>query len=212
MAQPDPQLSNLLKWSIENSTASTSDPTTAPRQQTLDPAAVSALFGGPSDADLMRESMAAIRSPSVTLDNKLIAFDNFEQLIETIDNANNIGPLGLWAPLVALLGDEDEAELRFMAAWCVGTAVQNNPAAQKAALEHGAVPALVALARGTGGGNGGDDAGRMRKKACYAISSEARNFQPGLDAVLEALGRPAGDIDAADMEAVDKLMDGLRNP
>jgi hypothetical protein len=35
----------------------------------------------------------------------------------------------LWKPLVELL-KHDEAEIRRMAAWCVGTAVQNNPQAQ----------------------------------------------------------------------------------
>ena len=78
----------------------------------------------------MKEAMAAIQSPDVDLENKLIAFDNFEQMVENIDNANNIEPLGLWTPLVALLA-HDEAELRAMAAWCCGTAVQNNEKAQE---------------------------------------------------------------------------------
>lgn len=36
----------------------------------------------------------------------------------------------MWTPLVGVLGDE-EGELRLMAAWCVGTAVQNNEKAQE---------------------------------------------------------------------------------
>jgi hsp70-interacting protein len=78
----------------------------------------------------MKESMAAIMS-DIPLDQKLIAFDNMEQLVESIDNANNLTSLGLWMPLVQLLRSED-ADLRRMAAWCIGTAVQNNPLAQKA--------------------------------------------------------------------------------
>lgn len=86
-------------------------------------------MGGPSDADLMKESMAALLSDEVDLENKIVAFDNFEQLVENIDNANNMEPLGLWTPLVGLL-QHKEADMRRMAAWCVGTAVQNNEKGQ----------------------------------------------------------------------------------
>lgn len=145
----DPKLNDLFKWSIENSStptistsitashptnesSTTTDPdaTSAAPNRPVNADALKALFGGPSDADLMKESMAAILSPDITLPNKLVAFDNFEQLIESLDNANNMEPLGLWTPLVALLRN-DEAELRKMAAWCVGTAVQNNAKSQE---------------------------------------------------------------------------------
>jgi hypothetical protein len=78
----------------------------------------------------MREAMAAIQHPDVPLSDKLIAFDNFEQLVEGIDNANNMEPLGLWAPLVELLGSES-GDLRGWAAWCLATAVSNNVKAQE---------------------------------------------------------------------------------
>lgn len=135
----DPNMNNLLKWGIENSTASReaaareaadgNAAAAAPPPRQLNPEMLSALFGGPSDADLMKASMEALHSDEVDLENKLIAFDNFEQLIESIDNANNLAPLGLWTPLVELLKHED-AEMRRMAAWCIGTAVQNNEKAQ----------------------------------------------------------------------------------
>lgn len=133
----DPGLNNLLKWSIENAgpSAPSSNDTEAqagqrPSDRHLNADALRALMGGPNDADLMRESMAAIQNPDISLENKLVAFDNFEQLIENIDNANNMQPMGLWTPLVELLGSE-EAELRRMAAWCMGTAVQNSAKAQE---------------------------------------------------------------------------------
>lgn len=129
----DPQMSDLFKWSIENSETSQPPSSSAPQPPKSRPVnadALESLFGGPSDADLMKQSMAAILSPDITLENKAIAFDNFEQLIENIDNANNLDPMGLWAPLVELFGS-GEAELRRMAAWCMGTAVQNNVKAQK---------------------------------------------------------------------------------
>lgn len=122
-------MNNLLKWGIQNSSASQSDPNAPTPRTNLDPETLSALFGGPSQADLMKEAMAALLSDEVDLDNKLIAFDNFEQLIENIDNANNLEPLGLWTPLAGLL-EHHEPEMRRMAAGCVGTAVQNNEKAQ----------------------------------------------------------------------------------
>lgn len=129
-------MNDLLKWSIENSDAArrptdSNDPSSAPPPSTrgLDPEVLAALFGGPSDAELMKESMAALLSDEVDLENKLIAFDNFEQLVETIDNANNMEPLGLWTPLIGLL-QHKEPDMRRMAAWCVGTAVQNNQKGQ----------------------------------------------------------------------------------
>ena len=136
----DPGMNQLLKWSIENSEASRNDPTSTtdtkaerpdwPSGRSLNPEALKSLMGGPSDADLMKESMAAIESPDISIENKLIAFDNFEQLIESIDNANNMESLRLWKPLVSQL-ESPESDIRRMAAWCLGTAVQNNVKAQE---------------------------------------------------------------------------------
>lgn len=132
----DSGLNSLLKWSIENS--ANAAPQSADKEVSqeregkgnISADALRALMGGPSDALLMKESIAAIQSHDISLENKLIAFDNFEQLIEQIDNANNMQVLGLWTPLLGLLENE-ESELRRYAAWCMGTAVQNNVKAQE---------------------------------------------------------------------------------
>ena len=133
----DPNLNQLLKWSVRNSDVSRGDATserdpnaTRDPNRGLNAEAMSALLGGPSDADRMRDSMAAILDPDLDLDNKLIAFDNLEQLIENMDNANNMESLGLWMPLTQQL-ESNESELRRMAAWCISTAVQNNPKGQE---------------------------------------------------------------------------------
>lgn len=127
----DPRLNNLLRWGVENSEATRNDTAAAGEHKTsLTPEMLAALMGGPSDAELMREAMRAVTSEETDLENKLTAFDNFEQLVEQIDNANNIEALGLWKPLLSQL-ESEEAELRRMAAWCVGTAVQNNVKAQE---------------------------------------------------------------------------------
>jgi len=205
----DPGLNSLLKWSVENSSTTTNDPDAAPpTNRGFNPEALNALFGGPSDADLMKESMAAILSsdPEITIDDKIVAFDNFEQLIENLDNANNLEPLALWTPLIGCLAHE-EAEIRKMAAWCMGTAVQNNEKSQERLLAWGGIPPLVKLATGEG------ENANVRRKAVYALSSATRNFQPAMDVFTEELGKAGRDgakIDAADMDAVDVLIGGLR--
>ncbi|TVY15990.1 Hsp70 nucleotide exchange factor FES1 [Lachnellula arida] len=206
----DPGMNQLLKWSVENSSASTSDPTTAPPTSQINPEAMNALFGGPSDADLMLSSMSVITSPDpeLTIYMKLIAFDNFEQLIQNLDNANNLGPLALWTPLLGCL-ESAESEIRKMAAWCVGTAVQNNVSSQERLLAMGGIPRLAKLAVDEGEGE------RVRRKAVYALSSACRNYQPAMDvltAELEKLGRDewACKVDAGDMDACDRLIVAMR--
>ncbi|CAD6444989.1 491b1b07-e1b2-48a5-ac64-502c00b75fbd-CDS [Sclerotinia trifoliorum] len=208
MAMP-PTMNGLLKWSVENSSATAADPTAPPPQPKALPAdAMNVLFGGPSDADLMKASMWAIQStdPEVTVEDKVIAFDNFEQLIENLDNANNIEALSLWKPLLELLAHE-EKEIRKMAAWCVGTAVQNNEKSQRCMLKEGGVPHLIKVCLNE------NEEKDVRRKAVYALSSAVRNFQDGMDVATEELGklgRSGEKIDAADMDACDVLIEGLR--
>ncbi|KAH7411711.1 Hsp70 nucleotide exchange factor FES1 [Phaeosphaeria sp. MPI-PUGE-AT-0046c] len=206
----DPALNNLLKWGVTNSEVSRNDPSVEPKPMTAaDREALQALMSGinagPSDADLMKQSLDVIEHPEATLDDKVTAFENFELLIQGIDNANNMEGLGLWTRLVKHL-DNDEPKLRMHAAWCCSTAVQNNVRAQERLLVCDAVPALVRLATA-------DPDLTVRKKATNAISSTVRNFQPGLDAVLTHMPaeyKPKETLDADDMESVDLLINKLR--
>jgi hsp70-interacting protein len=128
----DPNLNKILKWSVENSSASQTAED-APKTE-LDPQAVAFLLGlsgnNKSDGDRMKEAIAVAKNKEATLENRLIAFDNFEQLIEHLDNANYMEGAELWMPLAALLEDE-HVGIREYAAWCCGTAVQNNVRTQE---------------------------------------------------------------------------------
>ncbi|EPE04234.1 hsp70-like protein [Ophiostoma piceae UAMH 11346] len=222
----DKGLNQLLKWGIENTTAASgatatdgpdaAPPAAAPTNSGLNPEILAALFGGPSDADLMKASMAVITSKDAdeTLENRLVAFDNFEQLVESLDNANLMDKLALWTPLLGVL-ESDEPELRRMAAWCVGTAVQNNQPSQERLLAMGGLPPLVKVAA-----NASETEG-VRRKAIYALSSACRNYQPAMDACLLALSQletkvptlsalPAA-VDATNMDAVDEIINGLKS-
>lgn len=209
----NPSLNSLLKWSIRNSEASREDQTsesdtngTHNPSRGLDPQALSELMGGPTDADRMRDSMAAIQSSEVDLENKKIAFDNLEQLVENIDNANNMESLGLWMPLVEQL-QSSESDMRMYAAWCIATAVSNNPQAQERALVLNAVPTLVKLARE-------DQEKSVRKKSILALSSEIRNYRPGLNAFAKAMPDEflpnVKNMDPEDMDAIDDIIGKLR--
>lgn len=243
----DKSLQDLLKWSIENSAvsadnppdATAEDPDRKPTQLNAD--MIKALMGGPSDADLMKGAVEHILSPptqgggddgeQVTDESRLQAFDNLEQLIENLDNANLLAKLGLWTPLLALLGHPDP-RFRRMAAWVVGTAVQNNEPCQERFAALGGVERLVAMTLGrrvsgeedTGEAKkssdeeeeGVEDAKDVRKKAAYALSSAVRNYQPAMDACTAELARRgetgalAAQTDAQDMDAVDAVIGGLR--
>ena len=233
----DKNLATLLKWGIENSTphqprgggeadvaadpttvtTETTDTTEASRTadvgartgtRTLDPALIEALLGGPSDADLMRAAIETITDPDpqITHETRLTAFDNFELLVESIDNANNLAALNLWAPLLSCLAHPD-ADIRRMAAWSVGTAVQNNERCQDCLLTNDGLPPLIKLATDP------EQPPDVRKKALYALSSACRNYQPALDVCIAEMatrGIPSSPADAADMEAVDAIIQRLR--
>ncbi len=94
-----------------------------------------------------------------------------------------------------------------MAAWCVGTAVQNNEKSQERLLAMGGIPTLMKLATGE------DEEKSVRRKAVYALSSACRNYQPAMDVMtgeLGKLGKGEEKVEAGDMDAVDIFIGGLR--
>ncbi len=73
-------------------------------------------------------------------------------------------------------------------------------------LAVGAVPKLTHLAVD-------DPSELVRRKAIYALSSEIRNYQPGLDECIKSLPaaiRPSQKVEAGDMDAIDQIIDKLR--
>lgn len=144
-------MEKILKWSIEAANSDGSKPIPPP-----DPALLNQLFGGKDEAQLMKDSMVLIKSDQTTKEQKLTAFDDLEMLVESLDNANNLEPLNLWQDLISFLdfspsskNSNDELEYAKMACWIIGTAVQNNPKAQKQLLDSRplkALPKLLSLA------------------------------------------------------------------
>lgn len=221
MGDTNKGLQDLLKWGIQNSVpadGNAANGTAAPQDagRGLNAEAIKALMGGPSDAELMQAAVAHATStdPEVTLESKVTALDNLEQLIESLDNANLLSTLGLWTPLLELLAHEN-AQVRLMTAWVVGTAVQNNAPSQERLVALGGVEKLVTMALGERLADAeAKETKDVRRKAVYALSSACRNYQPGMDVLTSELakkGQGQGDkVDATEMNAVDEVIDKLK--
>lgn len=94
-------------------------------------------------------------------------------LIEGIDNARNIQNMKLWPAIIEQL-EAKEAGVRKGCAWVCGTAVQNNPEAQKALMENGGLKPLLNLLQ--------DEDKMVRNKAQYAISGFLKHHKEGVEA------------------------------
>lgn len=93
------------------------------------------LIMGKSDSLTMKEKMETATDESVDTETRVEALDDFEMLVELIDNANNMAVLKLWEPLLSLF-DSPIAEIQRHALWICGTACQNNLKAQACVSNH----------------------------------------------------------------------------
>lgn len=147
---------DLLRWAVEHSSDS---------PKPLDPEKTAFLRAalGPSDAERMRAAVSCATNPDDTAENKLVAMDNLELLVEGIDNASDMERLGLWSKFLATL-DSDNPELVVYALWIVGTASQNNAEVQDTLSgKHAILGRILDLLQHP------DE--RVKKKALYALSS-----------------------------------------
>lgn len=163
----DITMEKLLHWSIANANG---DKEAIEKAGQPDPKLLQQLFGGgPDEPALMKQAILVITNPEAELENKLIAFDNFEMLIENLDNANNIENLKLWEPLISVL-KSDEEELRAFALSVIGTAVQNNTKSQENFLKYeDGLPGVIEIAGNT------KEVPAVRTKAFYALSNLIRH-------------------------------------
>ncbi|CAK9780784.1 hypothetical protein CC85DRAFT_289123 [Cutaneotrichosporon oleaginosum] len=129
------------------------------------------LIMGKPDSVTMKEKMAIASNTSADVDERVMALDDFEMLIELIDNANNMAVLKLWEPLLALINDPNEDIARH-ALWVAGTAIQNNLKGQAAFYIFGGLPLVLdALYPASGSKPSG-----TRAKAVYALSAALKHW------------------------------------
>lgn len=182
-------MEKLLQWSIANSNG---DKEAMARAGDLDPKLLEQLFNGgmADDPTLMQQAMQVIRAEEVDVDTKLVALDNFEMLIEKLDNANNIENMKMWDPLLATLENES-SDIRTGVLSIIGTAVQNNKPSQDNFLKYkNGLRKVIDLAQDK------NETVDVRVKALYALSNLIRNHgemakefaeHKGLDIIPEIL-------------------------
>lgn len=148
--------SDLLGWATQHSNQSQPvEQKQLPDSKWLD------IILGKQDTQQMKEALEIIASPSEPDCQKLIAFDTLLMLVEAIDNANDIGPIGGY-PILLSICSHINKELRMNAFWTLGVIVQNNLKAQLDANKSGVTQiALKGLQ---------DPVQTVSKKALYCLS------------------------------------------
>ncbi|KAI8638341.1 armadillo-type protein [Parasitella parasitica] len=172
-------MEKLLQWAVNNSDNNSLAEQAAairrgeakPDPTKYDPKFLEAILGK-DDATRMKDAVKCISDPEDTIENKKIALDNLELLIEGIDNARNMENMKLW-PAVIKEMDNKAPEVRKGIAWVCGTTVQNNPEAQKF-MDNGGLEPLVKLLN--------DEDESVRNKAQYAISGFLKHNKAGVEA------------------------------
>lgn len=161
-------MESLLKWSIEN-TPEDAERTvpSAERIKALDPEIIDMILGK-SDAVVMKEKLAFAVDESREEDERVEALDDFEMLVEQIDNANNLENMKMWEPLIELMHSSETGVQRH-AIWILGTAVQNNSKAQADFLRRDPIPYLLSLL------TSGKASGSTRSKVLYCLSGTLKH-------------------------------------
>lgn len=191
-------MEKLLHWSIANAQG---DKEAMEKAGAPDPKLLEQLFGGggPDDPTLMKEAIAVITNPEADLENKVIAYENFEMLIENIDNANNIENMKMWEPILSTL-EYKEPELRATGLSVIGTAVQNNTDSQENFIKYdGSVQKLIDIAKNK------EEKNEVRIKAFYALSNLIRNHTKAAEVFNKCMGLDALPVVLNDPNAPPKL-------
>lgn len=172
-------MEKLLQWSIAQQTG---DKEAMEKIGQPDPEMLKQLFGGPDEPALMNQAMIVATNPEATQEAREVALENFEMLIENLDNANNIENLKLWPSVIAQLLAEF-VSLQVLAASIVAIATQNNPSSQEAFLKaEGGFSKLIELAAAQ------ETPKELRMKAFFALASVVRNYQDAADKFVELGG------------------------
>jgi len=175
-------MESLLRWGIENSGNNPGQQSSQPSEppKPLDPAIIDAILGK-SDADLMKEALATALDESKAEDDRIQALDDFEMLVEQIDNANNMVKLKMWEPLQHLLTSSSDTIQRQIL-WVIGTAIHNNPSAQASYLALSPLPTLLSFLSPS------LPSAKTRSKALYTLSGLLKHNADAVYQMEEAGG------------------------
>lgn len=175
-------MDKLLQWSIAQQSG---DKEAMAKIGQPDPKMLEQLFGAPDEPALMKQAIAVVENPDAADDDKLVALENFEMLIENLDNANNIENLKLWPSIIGQLLSSN-LDFQVLAASIVGIATQNNPGSQEAFLSKpNGLSQLVELASDSATPK------ELVMKCLFAMASLIRNFDKGTEEFVQLGGLKA---------------------
>ncbi|TFK48222.1 nucleotide exchange factors-like protein [Heliocybe sulcata] len=173
-------MQSLLRWSVEHSDPSGSQNPGDGEPKKLDPEIIDMILGKP-DSEQMKEKLAIAVDERRSEEERVQALDDFEMLIESIDNANDLEKLQMWQPLHDLLTSPGSTDkVKRQALWVIGTAVQNNPAAQNVFLKMSPMQTILSFLAPS-------VPAQTRSKAVYALSGVLKH-NAGAVRQLEAAG------------------------
>ncbi|TID30640.1 hypothetical protein CANINC_000795 [Pichia inconspicua] len=162
-------MEKLLQWSTAQQS---DDPEVRSRAPAPDPKILAQVLGantGKDESTLMKEDISVLvcDDPRITVDDKLTALEDFEMLVQNLDNANNISPMGIWPEIAKLYTyeGEEQDEFRGLGALITGTAVQNNTKCQNDFLKNVGSKGIKDLLELSKSG-----AKNTRARALYALS------------------------------------------
>ncbi|KAJ9108150.1 hypothetical protein QFC19_002618 [Naganishia cerealis] len=131
---------------------------------------------GKSEAVIMREKLAIAVDREEDLSERIMAMDDFEMLVESIDNASDMQNMGMWPKVLDLLTDKQDPIIK-LACWICGTAIQNNPKAQEAFHSHKPMSKLYSIISSIHPTNSDIQiSNSTRAKAVYCLSAALKHW------------------------------------
>ncbi|KAJ9122069.1 hypothetical protein QFC24_004296 [Naganishia onofrii] len=161
----------------EDAAPSTSEATAAaPVQPKKFDTAILDHIMGKSEAVIMREKLAIAVDEEQDLSERIMAMDDFEMLVESIDNATDMQNMGMWPKVLDLLNDKQDPIIK-LACWICGTAIQNNPKAQEAFHSHKPMSKLYSIISSIHPTNSNIQiSNSTRAKAVYCLSAALKHW------------------------------------
>jgi len=173
MASNPDNLQGLLRWGLANQTPEQVEAVDPIRSKEHMKILNDIMANQVSDAQRMRAAVAIAGDSSIPLEERLIAWDELEMLIESLDNANDLTPLKLWPDIIAHFRDS-EPETVTQALWVCGTAIQNNPKSQEDFLAENPIPTIIELIAET------STSAQVRSKALYCLSGAVKHNESAM--------------------------------
>jgi hypothetical protein len=120
-----------------------------------------------SETEKMKKALATFLDANTTLDDRKDALDEINEYCERIDSANDLPKINGLNPIIHATTDPS-SDIRWRAAFVLGTCAQNNPEFQNKLFESGGIAALLQLL-------GTNETPEVRSKALFALSGVLRN-------------------------------------